>query len=182
MERGKKLVFNWKKYREEKKKFPNRGTKMAIIDIANVIGQIEGWNVAGSLAQRNNNPGNLIFVHQSGAVLGEGGFAKFSSPEAGFQALENQISLDASRGLDVTSFINKYAPPSENNTSNYISMFTSMLGVSATDKLSSLISGDGVVDASTSPITLGDEIGNIDSTILGAIAVVGIIGLVLVIK
>ena len=40
----------------------------------------------------NNNPGNLNFAGQPGAVMGEGGFAKFPTPEAGRQALEAQIT------------------------------------------------------------------------------------------
>ncbi len=164
-------------------KFPDRGKgKMALVDIANVMAQIEGWNVAGSLAQRNNNPVNLRFANQPGATLGEGGFAKFSSPDAGFAAAENQISLDASRGLSVSDFINKFAPLSENNTSGYIGMFTSMLGVSSSDKLSSLISSDGIVEASNTGSdisnSLTDTITGIDPTSLG-IGIVVVAGLLL---
>lgn len=82
------------------------------------------------LAYVNNNPGNLRFAGQTGAVKGEGGFAKFPSPAAGLTALVNQIKLDASRGLSLSSFINKYAPPSENDTSGYLQQVASMLGVS----------------------------------------------------
>lgn len=156
---------------------------MALIDIANVIAQIEGWLVPNSLAQRNNNPGNLRFVGQSGAILGESGFAKFSSPDAGFEALQNQIKLDASRGLDVTGFLNKYAPSSENDTNNYISMFTSKLGVGAGDKLSDII-GDvsgGIFDMmggdESSDGGESNEDGNIPTVL--AIAVVMGIGYVI---
>lgn len=90
------------------------------------------------LAFVNNNPGNLRFVGQQGATKGENGFAKFSSPEAGIKALENQIKLDASRGLTLQQFINKYAPPSENNTNQYLTQMTQMLGVSPTTKISNV--------------------------------------------
>jgi hypothetical protein len=93
---------------------------------------------ASTLAGKNNNPGNLRFVGQAGATQGQGGFARFASPEAGYQALLNQISLDASRGLTVSQFVNKYAPPSENNTGQYISQFTAKLGCSSSTKLSTL--------------------------------------------
>lgn len=91
-----------------------------------------------TLAAQNNNPGNLRFAGQAGATQGAGGFAKFSSPEAGFQALVNQIQLDASRGATLSSFINKYAPPSENNTSQYIQQAMQALGVSANTPLSQI--------------------------------------------
>lgn len=82
-----------------------------------------------SLAYKNNNPGNLRFVGQAGASDGYGGFAKFPTPEAGVQALANQIKLDTSRGHTLASFINKYAPPNENDTNQYLSSIMKMVGV-----------------------------------------------------
>lgn len=75
---------------------------------------------ASRLAFVNNNPGNLRFAGQPGAVQGEGGFARFETPEAGLKALENQIKLDASRGHTIASFVSKFAPPTENDTATYI--------------------------------------------------------------
>lgn len=83
------------------------------------------------LAKVNNNPGNLRFVGQTGATQGEGGFAKFSTPQAGYQALKNQISLDSSRGLSLSQFINKYAPPVENNTSQYLQQIIKATGANS---------------------------------------------------
>jgi hypothetical protein len=90
------------------------------------------------LAYVNNNPGNLRYVGQEGASQGEGGFAKFSSPEAGYQALMKQVQLDQSRGFTVQQFVNKYAPPNENNTSQYINQFTAALGVGSNTLISTL--------------------------------------------
>lgn len=98
---------------------------------------VNGSLVLGSnLARANNNPGNLRYVGQSGATQGQGGFAKFSSPQAGFNALVNQIGLDASRGATLTSFIGKYAPSSENNTAQYIQQVSSWLGIDPNTPLS----------------------------------------------
>lgn len=95
-----------------------------------------GINIpTGTLASKNNNPGNLRFVGQAGASQGVGGFAKFDSPEAGYQALVSQINLDAGRGLTLGQFINKYAPPSENNTSQYLSQAISATGANANTKI-----------------------------------------------
>lgn len=99
---------------------------------------ISSVTLGSNLAKANNNPGNLRFVGQAGATQGQGGFARFESPEAGAIALANQIQLDASRGLTVSQFINKYAPPSENNTGQYINQFVASLGTSPNAKLSSL--------------------------------------------
>lgn len=93
---------------------------------------------ANTLAGKNNNPGNLRYTGQAGATQGVGGFAAFPTPEAGFQALMDQINLDASRGETVSQFINKYAPPSENDTATYISQFNKALGSTGDTPLSSL--------------------------------------------
>jgi hypothetical protein len=90
------------------------------------------------LARVNNNPGNLRYVGQAGASQGEGGFARFPTPEAGYQALLNQIQLDASRGLSLEKFINKYAPPIENDTSLYLRQMVSAVGASPTTPLKNI--------------------------------------------
>ena len=74
---------------------------------------------------RNNNPGNLNFAHQKGAVLEPGPnarFARFPTPEAGLAALRDQLRLYIVRdGIDtVTGIISKWAPPNENATASYI--------------------------------------------------------------
>jgi hypothetical protein len=82
------------------------------------------------LSIRNNNPGNLRFVNQPGATRGEGGFAKFNSPEEGIEALRRQVYLDTqNRGLTLSQFIAKYAPPNENNTSRYITYVSQQTGI-----------------------------------------------------
>jgi hypothetical protein len=90
------------------------------------------------LARVNNNPGNLRYVGQAGASQGEGGIARFPTPEAGYQALISQIQLDASRGLTLEEFINKYAPPIENDTSLYLRQMVSAVGASPTTPLKNI--------------------------------------------
>jgi len=93
---------------------------------------------SNNLAALNNNPGNLRFAHQTGAIPGAGGFAQFGTPEAGYQALVNQVSLDASRGETLGQYITKYAPPSENDTARYIAQASQALEVDADTPLASL--------------------------------------------
>jgi len=90
------------------------------------------------LASVNNNPGNLRFAGQTGASQGEGGFARFPSPEAGYQALKNQINLDASRNLTLENFIYKYAPPTENATSTYLQQMIQFTGANANTPISQI--------------------------------------------
>lgn len=90
------------------------------------------------LAFVNNNPANLKYAGQAGAVKGEGGFAKFQTPEAGLNALYNQVKLDASRGLTLAQFINKFAPPTENDTQTYIKQVQQMTGASQNQRISGI--------------------------------------------
>jgi hypothetical protein len=85
---------------------------------------------------RNNNPGNLRFVGQPGATQGEGGFARFETPDAGMAAMRAQIELDTQkRGLNLTDFLNKYAPPTENDTNRYIGFVTKKTGLDPKAKI-----------------------------------------------
>lgn len=93
---------------------------------------------ANTLAGQNNNPGNLKYVGQEGATLGQGGFARFNTPEEGYQALVRQIQLDQSRDLTVSAFVNKYAPPSENDTQTYIRQLTEALSVAPNSKIKNI--------------------------------------------
>jgi hypothetical protein len=93
---------------------------------------------SNQLAAQNNNPGNLRFAGQSGAAPGAGGFAQFSSPEAGYQALIHQVQLDAGRGETLAQYIAKYAPPSENDTALYIRQASQALEANANTPLALL--------------------------------------------
>ena len=93
---------------------------------------------ASRLSLVNNNPGNLRFAGQNGATQGEGGFAKFPSVEAGVKALTNQIRLDAGRGHTLATFINKFAPPTENDAKQYIAQITKAVGATPDTKLSQI--------------------------------------------
>ena len=74
-----------------------------------------------NIPQRDNNPGDLKFMGQREATgKDEKGFATFSTPEDGWQALFHQIDLYQQRGLTIRQTIFKYAPPVENNTNAYL--------------------------------------------------------------
>lgn len=83
-----------------------------ITHLAAGIRAIEGYNPHFA---ENNNPGNLIFAHQRGAVKGPGGFAKFQSLEAGEKALEWQLGNYRDRNMTLRQLINTYAPPNTKN-------------------------------------------------------------------
>ena len=127
---------------------------MSLVDtLANAIATFEGFfrTDTSTLAQRNNNPGNL----RSGpgqVGVDANGYAVFPTLDAGWQALYNQIALDTARGLTVSQFMGKYAPPSENDTNTYTNYVIGQLGVSADTPLSALNTGNSPPNFPTSPL------------------------------
>lgn len=90
-------------------------------------------------SQRNNNPINLKFAGQTEATGKDGqGFAIFPNPPAGWRAAHAQINLDKSRNLTVKEFLFKFAPPSENDTNNYLGFICNSLAVDPKCKLSGI--------------------------------------------
>lgn len=113
---------------------------------------MEGWFKTGTLAQRNNNPGNL---RSSSLAIGSDsrGFAIFPDANTGWAALERQIQLDAARGHTLKSFITKYAPPGENDTASYLRYLTAKLGADANTFLADLIGSGSTPPASSAVST-----------------------------
>lgn len=164
---------------------------MSIVDVANAMAHQEDnlWNPStmswsafnpNSLAQKNNNPGNLRFMGQSGATQGQGGFAKFDNVQAGFDALQRQINLDAGRGLSLDQFINKFAPPSENKTSTYLENVQTWLGISdSSTKLADVLTGQGAATDETPTLadvfgdSWGGEEGGLSTPVAIGLALVG---------
>lgn len=85
----------------------------------------------------NNNPGNLRYAKQDGATENDG-FAKFPTREAGYNALVKQVKLDQGRGLTLTEFANKYAPPEENDTEQWMETVSEKTGLKPGDKIDSM--------------------------------------------
>ncbi len=149
----------------------------SIQDLANSIATFEGYFTPGTIANRNNNPGNLRYaptqIGQENTVNGK--FATFATQDDGWLALQSYIQTQANSGGTLRDFIYKYAPPNENDTSGYLNYVSGQLGVSADTGLAELFVG-GTGDTNGS----GDNIfGNTEG--LGLVAVgVGIIAVMLV--
>lgn len=89
---------------------------------------------------RNNNPGNIrkSDVLWVGKVTGEDpDFETFDTPVRGLRALMMTLLTYYRRhGLDtVQAIINRWAPPSENDTGSYASAVAAELGVAVRDKI-----------------------------------------------
>ena len=90
--------------------------------LAHVIEKQEGFWVDDSLAFKNKNPGNLMFVGQKGATKSPSGFCKFESYGDGFRALLAQLTLvwnNQSRyypkDCSILQFVNAWASTSPLN-------------------------------------------------------------------
>lgn len=100
------------------------------------------YRLAGARNWRNNNPGNIEygkFARSMGAVGTDGRFAVFPTLESGTAAQQHlQFESPAYKNLTVLQAINKYAPPSENNSTAYANAVANAAGVSLDTPMSSL--------------------------------------------
>lgn len=134
--------------------------------VAQAVQLQEGW-APGTLAYTNLNPGNLVPAGQPGCTPGAGGFCAFPDYATGYQALLNQVNLDASRGYTILQFTTKYlggdpnvpgvAPGGDPNV--YAQNIAAAAGVGVNDSLTLAINGGGSynpADASSLDATGGD--------------------------
>lgn len=84
---------------------------------------------------RNNNPGNIraSSIVWKGEVRGDGVFESFESPEMGIRAMGKLIATYRKKyGLTtIRGIITRWAPPTENDTANYIDRVSNWSGVGA---------------------------------------------------
>lgn len=96
----------------------------------------------GTRAWRNNNPGNIEFgkfARTHGAIGTDGRFAVFPSYAAGRAAKYDLLfNTTGYKNKTIEGAINRYAPPSENNTKSYYDQVAAGIGVSPSTPLSSL--------------------------------------------
>lgn len=87
---------------------------------------------------RNANPGNIRKSKDQweGAIGDDGAFVIFDSPESGVRALAKNLQSYGRQGYDsIEKIINRWAPPSENDTQSYIDSVVSATGIPATQSL-----------------------------------------------
>jgi hypothetical protein len=94
---------------------------------------------------RNNNPGNLIStnIDWQGKIPfsknTDGKFEQFTSMDFGIRAMFKDLINDINKGKNtVRKLINEYAPPSENNTAQYIKDVCTSIGVTPDQKITSV--------------------------------------------
>jgi RHS repeat-associated protein len=98
--------------------------------------------LGGSLAWRNNNPGNIIagkWARDNGAIGANGRFAVFPDKETGFKAIISLLSSKQYNHLTIIDAINKYAPATDNNDPiAYANSIANKTGLSIDTKIKDL--------------------------------------------
>lgn len=96
-------------------------------NFADAIQYHEGWGTyqpngqwVETVSVKNNNPGNIRFVGQTGVISGLGGFCAAPNFLAGRQLLVHDLELKLAKHDTIRAIISLYAPPTENNTEAYI--------------------------------------------------------------
>ncbi len=109
--------------------------------IAVAIAAAEGFNVPGSVPNRNHNPGDLrLDVNGKGVGKDELGFIKYATDEDGWDALRHQVSLMLNNkshvynnGMTIHQVAQKYTATAQ---AEWASIVASALGVSVDTPLS----------------------------------------------
>jgi hypothetical protein len=89
--------------------------------LAELIAKQEGFDVPGSVPQRQNNPGDLVHAPGETHTPGESeGVGSFATVQQGWAMLERQLQRYADRGMTLAQMVNIYAPPPDNDTAAYL--------------------------------------------------------------
>lgn len=112
--------------------------------IAQSIAQMEGYNTPGTVARRNNNPGN---------IMSGGTFRTYPTEADGWGALCNQIRLNIGRGLTLEEFFGGrpgvyagYAPAGHggNDPAAYAAFVASRVGIPSNATIADFVGLPGV--------------------------------------
>lgn len=98
-------------------------------ELEGLIAEEEGFDVPGSLPDRNNNPGDLRHSPHSAHPGDPDAVGVIDSVADGWADLQRQLELYAARGLTLAQAIAEFAPPIENNTQRYLDFVCQGLGV-----------------------------------------------------
>ena len=144
---------------------------MSLIEtVSNAIATFEGYFQPGSVADRNNNPGNL---RSWGNRPVRDGFAVFGSAADGWAALRRQVELNVGRGLSLREFFSGkagvysgYAPAADSNDPNrYAEFVAARAGISADVPL---VAGSSGLPILASPST--EDVGVLFVAAMAAVA------------
>lgn len=118
--------------------------------LVEAIAHIEGYYTKGTRPERNNNPGDLEFhewmVAKYGATMETGTphprFAHYPNPEIGFKAMTDLLGGKHYGPMTIRDAINTYAPPTENNTGQYVRFVCANAECQPTDIVADILKRD----------------------------------------
>ena len=117
------------------------------------IAHCEGFYELNSRPQRNSNPGDLSWGSEAkafGATHGDPRFAVFPNAVTGWKALQSWLAIPAKfnasgelvggyLGATLEQAINRFAPPTENQTSIYVQTVCKNTGLTPSSRLTSFL-------------------------------------------
>lgn len=116
-----------------------------LLTLEQAIARMEGFyaqNPSKNRPQRNHNPGDIEygqFARLHGATSSDSRFAIFPDDATGFAALRALLNTPMYRILTIEQMVNKYAPPVENNVSNYLKSVCTWVGCLSIDSVGSIL-------------------------------------------
>lgn len=110
-------------------------TKLAL-----VMSHREGYDILGSIPQRNHNPLDLRHSpHSHHLNNAPDAIGIIDNDVEGWADADRQLEIYAQRGLTIEEMIKIFAPPNENATYSYIDFVCSKMFCNPWDKVSDII-------------------------------------------
>lgn len=105
--------------------------------LAEAIARMEGFYAGATRAYRNHNPGNLRDVqtfagrwqYWPSLPHDDMGFPDFGTFDAGWNAMYRDLEIKIARGWTLARLIYAWAPPTENNSAQYLAYVAGKLGI-----------------------------------------------------
>jgi hypothetical protein len=97
--------------------------------LAELMSKMEGFGVPGAIPTLRNNPLNLRHgPNASHPANDPDGIGYYATVELGWADGERQLQLYAGRNMTLQEAIYEFAPPSENDSANYLEFVCGGLG------------------------------------------------------
>jgi hypothetical protein len=108
--------------------------------LARVMAQEEGDNVLGSVPNRDHNPLDLRHSpHSSHAGEGPNDIGIIDNDADGWADAEEQLQRYAARGMTLAQMVYTLAPPSENDSQQYLDFVCAGMGMPPTTSVATAL-------------------------------------------
>jgi hypothetical protein len=106
------------------------GRQILINDLMRAIAQEEGFGIPGTIPTTHHNPGDLRHSpHSFHLASAPDAIGQIDDDADGWEDLEDQLERYVGRGYTLRQAVYEYAPPSENNTAQYLSFVLGRLSL-----------------------------------------------------